>query len=114
MNEREVLAVLDHPFIIKLKMAFQTKTKLFMVMEYASGGDLRAILARCQRFDEKVAKIYISQMIMALECLHDNKIVYRDLKPANIVLDSDGCACLTDFGLAKQGVYENHTRTFCG
>lgn len=114
MNEKDVLSVLDHPFIIKLRMAFQSKTKLFMVMDYAEGGDLKGYLSRVQKLDEDVAKIYIAQIILAIESLHDHHIIYRDLKPANIVIDSEGCACLTDFGLAKPGIGENKTYTLCG
>lgn len=114
MNEKAVLTVINHPFIIKLHIAFQSKTKLFMVMDYASGGDLKSYLLRRQRLEEEEARIYVAQIILALEALHDHHIIFRDLKPANIVIDSDGCACLTDFGLAKPGIGDNKTYTICG
>ncbi len=68
-----------------------------------------------QRFKESQAKVYLAEVLLALEALHNNKIVYRDLKPSNIVLDKDGHAMLTDFGLSKTDVMENQKlRSFCG
>lgn len=68
------------------------------------------------RFTEDRARIYLAEIILALEDLHNRDIIFRDLKPDNVVLDSEGHACLTDFGLSKEGVNEYHqgAKSFCG
>ena len=63
---------------------------------------------------EKYVKIYTAEIVLALQCLHEHNIVYRDLKPENVVLDKDGHCLLTDFGLSKQGISDNKSRSFCG
>lgn len=91
-------------------------------MEYFSGGELFFHLKNIGRFSEERSKFYAAEIILAIECLHSHNIVYRDLKPENVLLDSDGHIRLTDFGLAKDGVanYDipdkdlHLTRTFCG
>lgn len=92
---------IDHPFIVKIKYAFQTTESLFMVIQFCSGGDLSQYLELEGQFTEKKARIYISEMICAIESLHENNIIFRDLKPDNIVLDQEGHALLTDFGLSR-------------
>ena len=68
-----------------------------------------------RKLNEDVAKIYVSEILLALETLHRNNIIYRDLKPENVVLDSEGHAMLTDFGLSKKGVQEGVlNKSFCG
>ncbi|EAR86537.2 Serine/Threonine kinase domain protein (macronuclear) [Tetrahymena thermophila SB210] len=115
LTERNVLSVMQHPFIVSLKYAFQTKNKLYLVMDYCPGGDLDNLLFRKGRIPEPIAKIYICEIILALEALHNSNIVFRDLKPSNVVLDKDGHACITDFGLAKQGMQRGDiTKSFCG
>lgn len=72
-------------------------------------------LVKEKRFNEYKARIYICEVLLAIEELHKNDIIYRDLKPDNIVLDEKGHALLTDFGLSKQGIsYSNMTKSFCG
>ena len=68
------------------------------------------------RFTEERARMYLSEIVLALEDLHKRDIIFRDLKPDNVVLDPEGHAMLTDFGLSKEGVYEHHqgARSFCG
>ena len=66
------------------------------------------------RFDEETAKKYICQIILAIEALHDNKIIFRDLKPDNIVLDDEGNSYIVDFGLAKMNAYDDITKSFLG
>ncbi|CAK91505.1 unnamed protein product (macronuclear) [Paramecium tetraurelia] len=116
LTERNVLSLTKHPFIVRLRYAFQTADKLCLIMDYCPGGDLSSHLRREQRFPEERVKLYLTQMILALEDLHKRDIIFRDLKPDNIVLDADGYAMLTDFGLSKEGVQEHYTgaRSFCG
>lgn len=123
MTERNVLSVTNHPFIVKLNYAFQTYDKLFLILDYCPGGDLAEHLAKEKRFNitlinrfvEERAKIYLCEVILALEDLHKRDIIFRDLKPDNVVLDKNGHALLTDFGLSKEGVLDNKAaKSFCG
>lgn len=121
-TERKILEEIHNPFITGLKYAFQTSTKLYLVMEYFAGGELFYHLKLSGKFSEERSKFYISEIILAIECLHTHNIVYRDLKPENILLDHSGHIRLTDFGLAKDSVSNidqstndcKPTRTFCG
>lgn len=114
-TERNVLCLTHHPFIVSLYAAFQTSDRLFMVMEYCPGGDLGKVITREKRIPEERAKIYAAEIILALEDLHKRDIIFRDLKPENVVLDSEGHAKLTDFGLSKEGVMDNvSAKSFCG
>ena len=115
LTERNVLSCIKHPFIVKLNYAFQTPEKLLLILDYCQGGDLGSILRREKRFPEDRAQIYVCEVLLALEALHSRNIIYRDLKPANVVLDSEGHALLTDFGLSKEGVHSMaRTQSFCG
>jgi len=115
MTERNVLSVTNHPFIVKLNYSFQTNDKLFLILDYCPGGDLAEHLSNEKRFSEERAKIYLCEIILALEDLHKRDIIFRDLKPDNVVLDYEGHAMLTDFGLSKEGVYDNKgAKSFCG
>ena len=114
-TEREILQQIDHPFIVSLRYAFQTKDKLYMILDYFNGGELFFHLRNGGAFGEERAKFYAAEIACALSCLHDNNYIYRDLKPENILLDSDGHIRLTDFGLSKDGISDNSiTHTFCG
>lgn len=114
-TERNILSTIQHPFIVKLNFAFQTPEKLALVMDYCAGGDLGHQLAKDKKFSEEKAKFYICEILLALEELHSHGIIFRDLKPENVVLDSEGHAHLTDFGLSKEGIYGNQfTKSFCG
>jgi Protein kinase domain/Ankyrin repeats (many copies) len=115
LTERNVLSYIRHPFIVSLNYAFQTSEKLFLILDYCPGGDMSSHLIAEKRFTEQRARIYICEILLALEELHKRDIIFRDLKPDNIVLDKDGHALLTDFGLSKEGVYENNAaKSFCG
>ena len=96
----------NHPYIVKIKYAFQTDESLFMVTQFCSGGDLSQYLELEGAFSESKARGYIAEVVCALECLHSHNIIFRDLKPDNIVLDSQGHALLTDFGLSRRGVQD--------
>ncbi|KAI9748986.1 MAG: serine/threonine protein kinase psk1 [Lichina confinis] len=105
-TERTILeSVNSHPFVVKLYYAFQDHEKLYLILEYAQGGELFTHLVVERMFSEDVAAFYMAEVILALEHLHRNVgIVYRDLKPENVLLDSDGHVLLTDFGLSKVAV----------
>jgi serum/glucocorticoid-regulated kinase 2 len=114
-TERKVLQEISHPFIVSLRFAFQNETKLYMVLDYFTGGELFFHLKSNGRFGEDQAKFYAAEITLALGELHRNTIVYRDLKPENVLLDDEGHVRITDFGLSKDGVTTtNLTNTFCG
>lgn len=114
-TERSVLGAVDHPFIVKLIYAFQTKKKLYFVMDYCSGGELFYHLGRAGRFSENRTRFYAAEIVLALEHLHTLGIVYRDLKPENVMLDAKGHIVITDFGLSKEGIEDNTSaHSFCG
>lgn len=113
--ERLILEKISNPFIVKLHYAFQTGEKLYFVIDFLNGGELFYHLRREQRFTEERAKFYAAEILLALECLHENGVIYRDLKPENVLLDSEGHVKLTDFGLSKIRQAQNEvTFTFCG
>lgn len=113
--EREILERVRNPFIVDLWYAFQTGGKLYLILEYLSGGELYRLLEKERIFMEDTACFYISEIILALGHLHSNGIIYRDLKPENIMLNHDGHIKLTDFGLCKESIHDGTvTHTFCG
>lgn len=115
-TERSVLGYIHHPYIVGLNMAFQTADKLFFILDYCSGGELFFQLGKVGRFSEDRSKFYAAQIILALEYIHKRGVIYRDLKPENVLLDAKGNVRLTDFGLSKEGI-RDHSRganSFCG
>jgi len=114
-TERYVLQHLRHNFIVHLHFAFQTDRKLFMLLDYCSGGELFFHLGKAGRFTENRARFYASEIVLALEYLHAKHVIYRDLKPENVLLDEEGHVKLTDFGLSKTNIVGNQrTHSFCG
>merc|ERR1719373_30196 len=114
-TERRVLEAVSHPFIVTLHYAFQTPKKLYMVMEFCPGGELFYHLSRTGRFSQNRAMFYTSEVTSAIAYLHSLRIIYRDLKPENLLLDVDGHCKVTDFGLSKEGIEDNiSARTMCG
>jgi len=115
ITERNILSRNNHPFIVKLNYAFQTSSKLFLIIEYCPNCDLSKHLIQEKRFKEQKAKFYMCELILALEYLHKKDVIFRDLKPGNLLLDKEGHIKLTDFGLSKEGVKDNfYTKSFCG
>ncbi|KAM6946425.1 ribosomal protein S6 kinase beta-1 [Aplochiton taeniatus] len=113
--ERNILEEVKHPFIVDLIYAFQTGGKLYLILEYLSGGELFMQLEREGIFMEDTACFYLAEISMALGHLHQKGIIYRDLKPENIMLNSQGHVKLTDFGLCKESIHDGTvTHTFCG
>ena len=107
-SERQILeSVNRHPFVVKLFYAFQDHAKLYLILEYAQGGELFTHLKMERMFSEEVAAFYMAEMVLALDHLHRKLgVVYRDLKPENCLLDAEGHLLLTDFGLSKVAVTE--------
>lgn len=114
--ERDIMAVFgSHPFIINLYFAFQTADKLHFVLDYLSGGSLFYHLSNHDGpFPEHVVAFYAAEIIVGLETLHKNNIVYRDLKLENILLDTDGHIRLTDFGLSAKLEQNRLIHSFSG
>jgi len=112
--EREILEKVDNPFIIKLHYAFQSPEKLYFVMDFVNGGEMFYLLRSSDRFTEIRVKFYAAEILLALECLHNMNIVYRDLKPENLLLDAEGHIRLTDFGLSKILKKRETCFSFCG
>uniref|UniRef100_A0A671LHS5 Ribosomal protein S6 kinase n=1 Tax=Sinocyclocheilus anshuiensis TaxID=1608454 RepID=A0A671LHS5_9TELE len=113
--ERSILEEVKHPFIVDLIYAFQTGGKLYLILEYLSGGELFMQLEREGIFLEDTACFYLAEISMALGHLHQKGIIYRDLKPENIMLRNNGHVKLTDFGLCKESIHDGTvTHTFCG
>uniref|UniRef100_A0A0L0NR37 cAMP-dependent protein kinase n=1 Tax=Candidozyma auris TaxID=498019 RepID=A0A0L0NR37_CANAR len=111
-DERRMLKLVEHPFLIRMWGTFQDAKHLFMVMDYIEGGELFSLLRKSQRFPNPVAKFYAAEVVLALEYLHSHDIIYRDLKPENILLDRNGHIKITDFGFAKE--VSTVTWTLCG
>jgi serum/glucocorticoid-regulated kinase 2 len=114
-TERKVLQSITHPFIVNLIYAFQTDAKLYMVLEFFNGGELFFHLKNQGKFSDERASFYAAQVVLAFEHLHKRNIIYRDLKPENVLLDDQGYIKITDFGLSKEMNSPTElTHTFCG
>ena len=101
-TERAILQQIDNPFLTKLEYAFQTTDKLYMVLNYCGGGELFFWLKKDRRFSLNRARLYTCEILLGLKCLHDKDIIYRDLKPENVLLDAEGYVKVCDFGFAKK------------
>lgn len=118
--ERDILTRVKHPFVVTMHCSFQTREKLFILMDFLAGGELFLRIGREGIFLEKTAAFYLAEIVLALDHLHSLGIIHRDLKPENVLLGSDGHIVLTDFGLAKDfghgGFQDEEARalTICG
>ncbi|CAD8061468.1 unnamed protein product [Paramecium sonneborni] len=112
--ERKLLEEIDHPFLISLEYAFQTKEKLFFVMKFMRGGELFKHLRDKKRFPEATAQFYAASILLAIEHLHSISVIYRDLKPENILMDEFGYIKMSDYGLAKFLKQGDKTFSFVG
>ncbi|KZV63021.1 kinase-like protein [Peniophora sp. CONT] len=110
--ERHILSRVRHPFIVDLYATFQDSLNIYMLLSYIPGGELFTHLRRVGRFTPDVTRFYLAIIVLALRYLHKYNIVYRDLKPENLLLDARGYLRLTDFGFAK--VVDDRTWTLCG
>ncbi|KRX59021.1 cAMP-dependent protein kinase catalytic subunit alpha [Trichinella sp. T6] len=112
-SEKKILQMAQFPFIVDFYGSFKSNSNLFLMLEFVQGGDLFTHLRNMNRFSENVAKFFAIQIVLALEYLHKLDIIYRDLKPKNILLDQHGYCKLADFGMSKQ-LNNQRTYTICG
>ncbi|KAG7021487.1 Serine/threonine-protein kinase AtPK2/AtPK19, partial [Cucurbita argyrosperma subsp. argyrosperma] len=112
--ERDILTKVSHPFIVQLRYSFQSKSKLYLILDFINGGHLFFHLYRQGIFSEDQARVYAAEIVSAVSHLHDCGIVHRDLKPENILMDADGHVVLTDFGLAKEIDESSRSNSLCG
>ncbi|KAI0256484.1 kinase-like domain-containing protein [Lactifluus subvellereus] len=110
--ERRILSRVRHPFIVDLYATFQDSLNIYMLLSFVPGGELFTHLRRAGRFSPDVTRFYLATIVLALKYLHSFNIIYRDLKPENLLLDNRGYLRLTDFGFAK--VVDDRTWTLCG
>ena len=110
--EKSILQRVQHPFIVKLHYAFQTEASLFLILDFVNGGELFFHLKQKGRFSENLARLYSAEIGSALHYLHGMDVVYRDLKPENLLINRDGHIIITDFGLSKEIDGDGKTHTF--
>merc|ERR1719397_1078334 len=111
-NEKNILKEINHPFLVDLAWNYKDKSFLYMLFPYVCGGELFSYLRSAGRFNSSTAFFYTAEIVSALDYLHSLSIVYRDLKPENLLLDQDGHLKITDFGFAKR--ITDRTWTLCG
>ncbi|ESL10075.1 protein kinase A catalytic subunit [Trypanosoma rangeli SC58] len=112
LAESSILQELNHPFIVNMLKGFMDNDRLYLLLEFVAGGELFTHLRKAGKFPNDVAKFYSAEVILAFEYLHSSGIVYRDLKPENLLLDEQGNIKITDFGFAKR--VSERTFTLCG
>jgi protein kinase X len=111
-SELTILKEISHPFIVHLNNFFQDETNLYFQSEYVAGGELFTLMLNEGKLQVEQVKFYSAQLVSIFEYLHSKKIIYRDLKPENVLINSTGYLKLTDFGMAKR--IESKTYTICG
>jgi len=112
--EKKILSSIRHPFIVNMEASFQDKHFLYLILELVAGGEFFSLLRRTGTLKLPHAAFYASQIVLVFQFLHKNKIVYRDLKPENLLIGTDGYLRLTDFGFAKKLDKPYRIWTLCG
>ncbi|XP_030570506.1 cAMP-dependent protein kinase catalytic subunit 3 [Drosophila novamexicana] len=111
-NERNILREIRHPFVISLEWSTKDESNLYMIFDYVCGGELFTYLRNAGKFTSQTSNFYAAEIVSALEYLHSLQIIYRDLKPENLLINRDGHIKITDFGFAKK--LRDRTWTLCG
>ncbi|XP_070496341.1 cAMP-dependent protein kinase catalytic subunit 3-like [Chironomus tepperi] len=111
-NEKNILLEISHPFIVNMKSFSRDQRNLYMIFEFVAGGELFSYLRKMKCFSTSTANFYAREIILPIEYLHSLNIIYRDLKPENLLLDSEGHMKITDFGFCKK--LKERTWTICG
>lgn len=112
INERTIMFSVNHPFIVKLFCTFKSPACLFFLMEFVAGGELFNYIRAEGQFSNETTKLVAAEIILALQYLHNQDIIYRDIKPENLLVDHHGHLKLTDFGFAKH--IDDRTNSMCG
>jgi len=112
LNEKNILGMMDHPFVLRLVNTYQDAGELYMLLEIALGGELFTLLSKRAPLKSTDARFYVASVVAMFSYLHSFRVVYRDLKPENLLLDDDGYLKLVDFGFAK--ILNERTWTLCG
>lgn len=112
-NERLIYKKSKHPFVVTLRFAFQDRRNVYLGMDFLKGGDLHKLIEKKRGFPEDVARFFAAEVILGLEYLHTVlDVMYRDMKPENLLLDEDGHLKICDFGLSKLGKEKSYS--ICG
>lgn len=113
-SEKNILQKISNPFVVNLEYCFASPSYVFFAMKFKQGGELYHHLRKVTRFPEATCKFYAAQIIQGLAYLHSQNIMYRDMKPENVLLDEEGNACLADFGISKILDPKETTKSFVG